>query len=420
LKIKSLKDSRLLKTLGILSSIPRKLTQPSPLIDDEGSQRKARFLSFDLLVGIAVFPVLQITSQVTDGIPYYSGFAILFAIIYLISRTQHLRLATAIAIISTASLPFLILLLHQSWENTNLAFQILTWPVIAALVGSQLLSMGKEAALIVGMNIGLVVISWTHQGILFTDAIQLIAVSFALQTMIWLTAWIDEFYRTKLEIANQNLGARGRELEIYTSLLRHDLGNDIQMVLGGIELSQMTSSDEKKQAAFLESALAAAERMRSLIQMFSLSESELDADILSVLETISKRASIAFKGMKIDIVATEEVKKDPPHYGRLTAIAFENLFRNCFQHAGERPHVSIDLSTNDTGLKIMFRDDGPGIDESVKSRLFERGVSTGKKGKGLGLYLAKTIIESEDGSIEYVSDSKKGCCFRISLPISSE
>lgn len=416
----SKKQSRFRNIFRILSAIPKKITQPSRLIEDEGSQRKARFLSFVLLVGVGVFPILQITSEVTDGIPYYAGYAILFSIAYLISRTHHIRIASAAAIIPTASLPFLILTLHANWEGMNLAFQILTWPVLTALVGSQLLSMRKEACLIAGMNIGLVIITWIHPGIAFSEAIQLIAVSFVIQALLWLTAWIDDYYRTKLEDTNRSLTARRRELEIYTSLLRHDLGNDIQMVLGGIELSQMTRSDEKKQSAFLESTLAAAERMKSLIHVFSLSEEELDSDILTVLEMISRRASIAFKGMEISISATENVRRNPPHYGRLAAIAFENLFRNSSQHAGENPHVSISLSMNDSELEILFSDDGPGIDESIQDRIFSRGITTGKKGKGLGLYLTKTIIESENGQIEYVPSNHKGCCFRILLPIPAD
>jgi signal transduction histidine kinase len=410
-------SSKVKTVLGTVSSIPRKITQPSPLIKDEGSQRKARFLSVVLLVGVVVLPIVQITSEVTDGIPYYSGFTILFAIIYLIGRTQYLRFASAATIISSASLPFLILTLHQNWESMNLAFQILIWPVLAALIGSQLLSLRREAVLIAGMNIGLIVIALNHPGIQFTDAFQLIAVSFAVQTLLLLTAWIDEYYRIKLEIANQSLAARSRELEIYTSLLRHDLGNDLQMILGGIELSQMTSSDEKKQAAFLESTLAAAERMRSLIHIFSLSEDELDADIATILETISKRASIAFKGMIITMDVSEDIQRNPPHYGRLVAIAFENLLRNSSQHAGENPHINIRLSLDGSWLEILFHDDGPGVDESIQNHLFERGVTTGRKGKGLGLYLTRTIIESEQGLIEYLPSDKKGSCFRIRLPI---
>jgi signal transduction histidine kinase len=415
------KYSFIFKTvLGIILSIPRRITQPSPLIEDEGSQRKARFLSFVLIVGVMAFPILQITSKVSDGIPYYSSFSILFAIIYLISRTQHLRFVSTATIISSALLPFIVLIIHHDWESINLAFQILTWPVLAALVGSQLLSMEKEAVLIAVMNIGLVIITLNHPGILFVDAIQLIAVSFTVQTLLWMTAWIDEYYRTRLEIANESLASRSHELEIYTSLLRHDLGNDLQMVLGGIELSQMTSSDERKQSAFLESTLAAAERMRSLIQIFSLSEDVLDSDIITILEIISKRASIAFKGMTIAIAVAEDVQKNPPCYGRLASIAFENLLRNCSQHAGEDPHVSISLSLKGSWLEILFDDDGPGVDESIRNQLFERGVTTGKKGKGLGLYLTKKIIESENGHIEYVPKDKKGCCFKIQLPIYNE
>jgi len=420
LRENSKSDSKPETMLGIILSIPSKITRPSPLIEDEGSQRKARFLSLVLLVGVIVFPIIQITSEITDGIPYYSIFSILFAFTYLISRTQHLRAATIATIIPTAILPFLVITIHQNWESINLAFQILTWPVLTALVGSQLLSMKKEALLIAGTNIGLIVIAINHPGIQLVVAVQLIGVSFAVQALLWMTAWIDEYYRTRLELANQSLAARSQELEIYTSLLRHDLGNDLQMVLGGIELSQMTSTDERKQSAFLESTLAAAERMRSLIHIFSLSEDVLDSDIVTILEIISKRASIAFKGMKIVIDVTEEIQKNPPHYGRLAAIAFENLLRNSSQHAGENPQVNISLSLNDTVLEIIFYDDGPGIDESIKNRLFERGVTTGKRGKGLGLYLTKTIIESERGTIEYVPSEQKGCCFRIMLPIPIE
>jgi len=48
--------------------------------------------------------------------------------------------------------------------------------------------------------------------------------------------------------------------------------------------------------------------------------------------------------------------------------------------------------------------------------LFGKGVTTGSKGRGLGLYLTKTIIESEGGSIELVDTGRPGCCFHIRLP----
>jgi signal transduction histidine kinase len=187
------------------------------------------------------------------------------------------------------------------------------------------------------------------------------------------------------------------------------------MILGGIELSQIANG-EPRQAAILESALAASKRMKSLLHIFSVSESELDADIVTVLEKIGKRAEIAFKGMLVSINVTDEVRQQPPKYGRLVALAFENLLRNASQHAGNNPNVEIMISQSGDNLEILFRDDGPGIDPSIRENLFKKGASTGPSGKGLGLYLTKTIFESENGSIELVTTDNPGCCFLIKLP----
>ena len=64
----------------------------------------------------------------------------------------------------------------------------------------------------------------------------------------------------------------------------------------------------------------------------------------------------------------------------------------------------------------MFEDDGPGVSEEIREQLFGKGVTTGSKGRGLGLYLTKAIIESEGGSIELVETGRTGCCFHIKLP----
>ena len=225
----------------------------------------------------------------------------------------------------------------------------------------------------------------------------------------------SEYYSTGLEKSNRRLEARRRELEIYTSLLRHDLGNDLQLILGGIELSQMANG-EPRQVAFLESTYAAAQRMRSLLHIFSMTDAELDDNIVAVLEKIGKRAEIAFKGMQVSINIADEVRDRPPKYGRLVALAFENLLRNASQHAGNNPNVEIEITRVGDMLEVMFEDDGPGIDPNIRESLFEKGTSTGSEGKGLGLYLAKTIIESENGSISLVSTNGSGCCFLIRLP----
>ncbi|MHA2396754.1 MAG: sensor histidine kinase [Candidatus Thorarchaeota archaeon] len=398
-----------------LLDLPWALTQPAPTIIEGGQKRRARFLRTALLTAVVVFPIVQFSSNTIQDYPVYSMLTILLAGVYLLSSTEHLKLASAITIITTACIPYLTISVYPVWPEGVLAQQLLTWPILAALLGSQLLSLKKEAILIGVMNIGLFLLAISHPGILIGDAIELILIGFAIQVLMMFTTWTQDYYSTSLEQSNRTLAARRKELEIYTSLLRHDLSNDVQMILGGIELSQIANG-EPRQAAILESALAASKRMKSLLHIFSVSESELDADIVTVLEKIGKRAEIAFKGMLVSINVTDEVRQQPPKYGRLVALAFENLLRNASQHAGNNPNVEIMISQSGDNLEILFRDDGPGIDPSIRENLFKKGASTGPSGKGLGLYLTKTIFESENGSIELVTTDNPGCCFLIKLP----
>jgi signal transduction histidine kinase len=411
-QIEQLKMGNLVKRIF---DLPRNLTRPAPTITEGGQRRKIRFLRTALFTAVCVFPILQITSEPVVGHPLFSFLTIILAGVYILSGTANLRLASTITIICTACIPFLIILLFPVWTRGLLAMQILTWPVISVLIGSQLLPIKKQYLHVGGMTTALILLSIAHPGIIIGDVVELLAIYFAISVLLVFTSWTQDFYSTGLERSNKDLVARRRELEIYTSLLRHDLSNDVQMILGGIELSQM-SRGEPKQVAFLESTLAAAERMKSLLHIFSMSEAELDTDVVTIIERIGKRAEIAFKGMLVSFNVSDEVRQQPPKYGRLIVLAVENLLRNSAQHAGNDPNVEIRISRFGDTLEVLFGDDGPGVDPSIRDNLFGKGVSTGPEGKGLGLYLTKAIIESENGSIELITTDHPGCCFLIKLP----
>ncbi len=409
-------QSRVLVIFERILDLPWILTQPSVSIENEGTKRKARFLRTTLITAVCVFPVLQVLSSPIPGFPIYGLLTIFLAGVYLLSGTEHIRMSSAATILTAATLPFLILIFTPTWNRASLVFQILSWPVLAALLGSQLLSTRKMTFLVTTMNLGLFIVIIQHPGINIGDGLEAIGVASIVCIFLLITSWTQQYYSKSLIQSNRSLDVQRKELEMYTKILRHDLGNDIQMILGGIELSQM-SAGEDKQNAYLESTLAAAERMRSLLQMFSMTEAELDTDILTILDKISQRAEIAFKGMLVSVDATDEVRHHLPKYGRIIALAFENLLRNSAQHAGNLPNVEIMLSASGNSLEILFSDDGPGIDPELKNDLFERGATAGGQGKGLGLYLTKSIIESVNGSIELVENKNPGCCFLIRLPM---
>jgi two-component system, NtrC family, sensor histidine kinase HydH len=111
------------------------------------------------------------------------------------------------------------------------------------------------------------------------------------------------------------------------------------------------------------------------------------------------------------LVRLPEVKGDP---GQLRQV-FVNLFDNAMHAAGAQGKVWVDASVADGEIAVTVEDDGPGVDESTRRRLFEPLVTTKQKGIGLGLALVKRIVERHGGKIAY-EPGGKGARFVVRLP----
>ena len=101
-------------------------------------------------------------------------------------------------------------------------------------------------------------------------------------------------------------------------------------------------------------------------------------------------------------------------------ILFGNLIENAFDALRDLPiedkvvHVSVD--EDDDVLAILVSDNGIGMSEEVRARIFENGYSTKeKKNRGIGLYLIKEIVNKGQGDIEVVSDPNKGTSFLLTF-----
>lgn len=98
----------------------------------------------------------------------------------------------------------------------------------------------------------------------------------------------------------------------------------------------------------------------------------------------------------------------------------QNLVSNAveaFKGCGGR--VELIACVNEDGAHITIRDNGPGIPEVIKDRLFESFVTYGKhSGTGLGTTIAKSIIDAHGGQISFQSNYQEGTTFYIILPLS--
>jgi signal transduction histidine kinase len=130
----------------------------------------------------------------------------------------------------------------------------------------------------------------------------------------------------------------------------------------------------------------------------------------------NKSVTLNLNGHKHSHVRANELLQD----------VFSNLVSNAIKHTRDRADIVIDLDVlNDNGsrcCRVMIEDNGPGIHDDLKGRIFNRMLKgTDKaKGMGLGLYLVKSLVDDYGGRVwvedRVYGDHTKGVKFVVMLP----
>ena len=96
--------------------------------------------------------------------------------------------------------------------------------------------------------------------------------------------------------------------------------------------------------------------------------------------------------------------------------ALTNILKNCAEHSNNNTKINVLYSENNMYSEIQIKDEGSGIDQKDLKHIFERfykGKNSDKDSVGIGLSLAKTIIEKDNGFITVDSELGKGTTFNI-------
>ncbi|MBF5046002.1 histidine kinase [Aggregicoccus sp. 17bor-14] len=101
---------------------------------------------------------------------------------------------------------------------------------------------------------------------------------------------------------------------------------------------------------------------------------------------------------------------------------FVNLVENSVQALGESGEVRLTAAQADGEVRLALEDSGPGLDPTIRARVFEPLMTTKARGLGLGLSLVRRILERHGGSIAYVpkAGALGGARFELRLPVSGE
>lgn len=231
----------------------------------------------------------------------------------------------------------------------------------------------------------------------------------------------NELYKITIMLKEDAENSKKDKLKLKDSL--SDISHQLKTPLTSINIMldnilDNPEMDDKTKEKFIQNIKREITNISSLVGEI-LKLSKFDASVIKfeeqqvfindlVKSAISNVEMMAeLKNINIEVNNQDNIKLVCDAKWQIEAIT--NILKNCIEHSKDDSTITIDIDSNKIYKQITIKDNGEGIDEKDLPHVFERfykGKNSSKDSVGIGLALAKTIIEKDNGSIKV--DSKKG------------
>ncbi len=239
----------------------------------------------------------------------------------------------------------------------------------------------------------------------------------------------------QLHQANAELRELNELKNRFIGMAAHDLRKPVGVIMTYSEFMLDEAGDrlDDEQRGFLRASLAAATGMKRLIDNFldvsviesghlrlersSAAAAELLADVLPLVRLIAAR-----KKVELITEAGDDVRPLSVDRAKIQQVLV-NLASNAIEHSKTGQRVWLTARTEGQGRVFSVRDEGPGIPPEEQKRLFapfaRAGTrkTAGERSVGLGLAIARLVVEAHGGRIWVESVPGSGSDFLFSLPV---
>lgn len=231
------------------------------------------------------------------------------------------------------------------------------------------------------------------------------------------------------EIINQNIALQkaNDELDRFVYSASHDLRAPLSTLLGLIELMRMSTNPQEYQEYFdlmtkrindMEGFIAEvtdySRNTRLELTFREVNLAKVIEDLIYSFETMAEQAKVGIE-TKIEpdlVLVTDETR---------LRVVLNNLLANAIKYAyskREKKFVRIKADKSDNKVAISIEDNGMGIADEFKGKVFDMffRASEDSTGSGLGLYIVKETLDKLNGEISFTTEVRKGTTFIVTLP----
>jgi len=209
----------------------------------------------------------------------------------------------------------------------------------------------------------------------------------------------------------------------------HELKNSLATMLARVEAMQdgIRPTDAKQLCALVDSS----EKLSKLIDDLNLL-SLADVEQLALIKEkanlnqiindslFSYEGNLSEQNMSVNTNFEQEVYLEIDTL-RIRQV-FDNLISNCLKYTQEKGELFLSLRTTDKTVEIILEDTGPGVNEDIIPKLFERFYREDKdetqniSGSGLGLSIVNSLVKMHNGEVSAFSSPRGGLGIKLILP----
>lgn len=227
---------------------------------------------------------------------------------------------------------------------------------------------------------------------------------------------------TDRERYRRDLEERTEQLELLNRVVRHDIRNDMFVIQGWSEtLEEHVDRDGTDALERIQTTskqiIDLTETARDLLDLVT-SQSTPELEPIDLAEQLDIELSTAKSSYsEADIQLEGELPTIAVGATPMLRSVFRNLLNNAIQHNDkEAPVVEFTVAEQEETVEVRVRDNGPGIPEDQRERLFEKGqTGPDSQGTGMGLYLVSTLVDLYGGDLRVEDAEPEGSVFTVEL-----